>query len=277
MRYNGRLPGDRALFWYAGTKWTGHGIVDSFFPDDIDRLVSPFFGRGDLEFFWAHRTGKPVVGYDLMPELVAFWQVILSNPARLSAKVREGALSLPDRGLDDAAYSEWWRGRRAAMRETGDPVEKAYLFALTQFGSLNGYGDTPGPVKKRPGMADSISNLRNLSWRDIRRFESPSPVTVEQADFRDSMVPHRDDFLYLDPPYPGIESIHVDSDDFPHQELADLCRDHRGGFVMSNRAHPWVLDAYSWAKVETIQRRLPSTHGKKRESHDEILIIGDPK
>ena len=61
---------------YAGGKSLAVGFICELIPDDIKKVVSLFFGGGSVEFAIANGLGIPVVGYDIFPDLINFFQVL---------------------------------------------------------------------------------------------------------------------------------------------------------------------------------------------------------
>jgi len=50
---------------YAGGKSLGVGFVIERLPDNVKRIISPFFGGGSVEIACANELGLKVVGYDI--------------------------------------------------------------------------------------------------------------------------------------------------------------------------------------------------------------------
>ena len=130
----------------------------------------------------------------------------------------------------------------------------------------------------------------------------PNNLKVECADFRDVIKKHPDDFLYCDPPYyigedskmfKGIypmRNIPVHHKEFPHEELRDLLKNHRGGFILSYNNCPTIREYYknfqqsfpSWqytmgqGETRIGLNRKNGNGNHVKESH-EILIFSPPK
>lgn len=68
---------------YAGGKTLAVGLIVELMPDNIKRLVSPFFGGGSVEIACSKELKLPVIGYEIFDILVNYWQVQLQNPKEL--------------------------------------------------------------------------------------------------------------------------------------------------------------------------------------------------
>ena len=98
----------------------------------------------------------------------------------------------------------------------------------------------------------------------IRDF-NPNNLKVECADFRDVIKKRPNDFLYCDPPYyigkdskmfRGIypmRNIPVHHNGFPHEELRDLLKNHKGGFILSYNNCQTIREYY-----KNFQQSFPS-------------------
>src|SRR5215470_7064205 len=82
------LCSTRSPLRYPGGKTRGVAFIAQFFPENIDNMVSPFFGGGSVELFIASK-GIKVFGYDIFSPLVEFWQCLLSQPDDLADEVEK--------------------------------------------------------------------------------------------------------------------------------------------------------------------------------------------
>ena len=108
----------------------------------------------------------------------------------------------------------------------------------------------------------------------VATFSAPN-LTVEEADFRVSILSHPDDFLYLDPPYwlsaaknclYGVNgSAHKG---FKHGELFDLLKD-RPSWLMSYNNDHWVTSLYCGFPMVEVQWTYSMSKNKRSS---EILI-----
>ena len=234
---------------YAGGKSRAKKSITPYVEDQT-KIVSPFMGGGSLEVYWAS-MGKEVIGYDVFDMLVNFWDVVLSKPDELAdelikitpdnstyAEIKEILMTLDK---TQSMLSGWKTDhyKRTNIKSLDEVVSAAYYY----FNHNTSYG--PGYL----GWGSSLY-LNDESWNkmvdQIRTFKCDT-LKVYQKDFSESIPEHKDDFLYLDPPYfldsdsdnkmfTGIypmRNIPVHHDQFSHELLRDMVHEHQGEFVLS--------------------------------------------
>jgi len=275
---------------YAGGKSLAVGYVIELLPDNIKRVISPFFGGGSVEIALSKKLGLEVIGFDIFDILVNYWKFQIENPKLLYEKLKE---LKPDK--------ETFEKIRLILRDVWnkkislDPLTLAVYFVY----NFNlSYG--PGFM----GWASKIY-LNNKRYQRmieyIRDFEA-GDLKVECDDFREVIPKYPNDFLYCDPPYyigkdskmfKGIypmRNIPVHHVGFPHEELRDLLANHKGGFILSYNDCPTIRNYYknyeqyfpSWqytmgqgeTRIGFNRKNKGSNHIK--DSH-EIIIFCPPK
>ena len=297
---------------YAGGKSNAVGLILEHLPALRDKkIVSPFFGGGSLELALAS-LGFEVVGYDIFPMLVNFWNHALHNAAQMA-----DALEKMPPVKDDFTYyrnillCHWERIKpktlvyktrtRVPLTEEeqmlldGNPLlEAVYYYYNMQLSYGPMFLGWPSSVylneKRYAGLV-----------KRMRDFTAPG-VSVKCADFKNVLRTHRNDFLFLDPPYYlGGESrmckgiypntnfaIHHTS--FDHTEMCTLLKDHIGGFFITYNDCPEVRAMYSeyhqvfpsWqytygqGELRIGKNREEGNKSNVKQSH-EIFIICPPR
>lgn len=218
---------------YAGGKSLAVGHIVELFPDDLTKIVSPFFGGGSLEIASSQILGLEVIGYDIFNILVNYWNYQINYPDLLADKLA----TIP---VDAQTYTKI----RLILKDVWDKkleLDNLTLAAYYYYNFNMSYG--PGFM----GWASKVylKEDKYLSMVEKVRNFKPGNLQVYESDFINIMEKHRDDFLYLDPPYfldgdsemfRGIypmRNIPVHHNGFPHEKLRDLLKQHRGGFILS--------------------------------------------
>lgn len=275
---------------YAGGKSLAVGHVIELLPDNITRLVSPFFGGGSIEIAASKHLGLEVIGYDIFDILCNYWNFQIKNPELLYTSLKK---LKPDKATFEKIrfiLNDVWK-KKTKLDPLTMAVYYVYNFNLS-------YG--PGFMGWASDIYLDESRYERMLAR-IRDFD-PQNLRVECADFRDVMKKHVSDFLYCDPPYyigadskmfKGIypmRNIPVHHNGFPHEELRDLLKKHKGGFVLSYNNCPTIREYYkdfqqlfpTWqytmGQGETRIGTNRIKHGDNhiKESH-ELLIYSPPK
>ena len=246
---------------YAGGKSRAIKHITPFVKDE-DKIVSPFIGGGSLEVYWAS-MGKEVIGYDVFDMLVNFWDILLTKPDELATELsnitpdkttyKEVKEILMTLDKTQNMLSDWKTNhyKRDDVISLDDVKRAAYYY----FNHNTSYG--PGYL----GWGSSVY-LNDKRWKrmveTIKDFKCDT-LSVKQKSFTESISEHKDDFLYLDPPYftdkdddnkmhaaiYPMKNIPVHHDGFDHESLRDLLYEHKGNFVLSYNNCETIRDFYS--------------------------------
>ena len=284
---------------YAGGKSRAVGYVVAMLPNNLNRLVSPFFGGGSVEIACNRHFGLPVVGYDVFDILANYWRVQLSRPKDLAAALAKIPPTRESYAAVKAELKAHWKGEKK--------LRPFSLAAHYYFNHNLSYG--PGFL----GWPSSVymdEGRYGKMLAGVRDFRAPG-LSVGQADFEAVFKRHPRDFFYCDPPYllgddcgdsrmfRGIypqRNFPIHHDGFDHEKLRDLLRAHRGGFILSYNNCPTVRRWYSnrqWGRELQIQfpkwqytlgqgetrigeNRVNGKANHVKQSH-EILVFCPPK
>ena len=234
---------------YPGAKRKVIGELLELFPDGIEDWREPFLGGGSVSIGFlqsekAKDCKKFIVG-DLYSEIWAFWVGIQRDPARVESHMKEyfysfcpthdtvAAMEPGDedyQALYDLAIEEghkfWdWTQKDDTIKGM-DLYQRAARFFLVNRVSFSSLSDSGSLSKNRfiqfnPRMFDRAYEVSKV----IQRLE------ILNAPFQETMAGVTDkSFVFLDPPYIAQEGSRLygkkgsTHKGFPHQELADLCK-----------------------------------------------------
>lgn len=246
------------LLRYPGGKSRAVKKICRFIPKNITRLCSPFFGGGAIELSCAE-TGIEIVGYDSFGPLVNFWQCVVFDSNRLADIVEE---YYP---LEKEKFYELQR----TQHKYTSKYERAAIFYVLNRASFSG-------STLSGGMSPEHKRFTNSSIERLRKFNVKN-IKIKQMDFTKSIPLHKNDFLYLDPPYMiknnlyGIKgSTHKG---FRHDLLVKLLKK-KYNWILSYNNCPEILDMYNDYSIlypEWIYG-MPSSINKKS---NEVLIFSN--
>ena len=295
-RYNG------APIRYPGGKSLAVGYILELLPSHVEKVVSPFIGGGSVEVAISKELNIPVIGYDIFDILVNFWKVLL-NPS-LKEKMLEILYKLsPDKDTYNKVKKElqdhwnWTQYKKGS--ENNVIKDKVKLAAYYYFNHNLSYG--PGFL----GWPSSVylNERRYISLLEKLKNFKNEKLEVYCSDFRNVLKKHKNDFLYLDPPYyigrdskmfKGIypmRNFPIHHNGFPHEILRDMLKEHKGGFILSYNDCPTIREYYkeyeqyfpSWQYTMGQGEKRIGKYRKERncdtnikESH-EILIFCPPR
>lgn len=274
---------------YAGGKSKAIDIITPHVLE-YDKIISPFIGGGSLEVHWSANLNKEVIGYDVFDVLVNFWNNLLKNPKKLSEKLKEIKPNkeeynrikelLMSNVTTQNMLKDWTTDHY--KREKVINLDDLTLAAYYYFNHNCSYG---------PGYLGWGSNvyLNEDKWvktiEKISNFKCPN-LKVHQNTFDESIKKHKNEFLYLDPPYYlekdsdnkmhkgmyPMKNIDVHHTGFDHELLRDLLLNHKGDFVLSYNNCETIRDYYSDFDFYFPEWNYSMSNGEKRIGKNRINL-----
>jgi len=271
---------------YAGGKSWAVGYVIEKLPENIERLVSPFFGGGSIEIAVAKELGIDVIGFEIFDILVNYWKVQIETPYELYEELVKLKPTKETYNWVKEELKKHWKGEIKLP-----PLKLATYY---YFNHNLSYG--PGFL----GWMSSVYADEKMYQRLLERVKNfnVKNIKIECVSFEKVIPKFKNDFLYCDPPYylgkdstlfKGLypqRNFPIHHNNFNHELLRELLLDHKGGFILSYNDAPtikkWYKDFeiielpthYTMGQGETrigLNRRMKnSNHIKKTQ---ELLII----
>lgn len=246
---------------YPGGKSRAVKILYQYIPENTKELCSPFFGGGSFEIYCA-QEGIRVYGYDNFKPLVDFWQCLLEDSEELADTVEK---HYP---LSRAKFYEYQK----MQIESKSKLERATLFYVLNRTSFSGSTLSGGMASG--GLHDN-PRFNKSSIERLRKFKIEN-LTVELADFKESIIKHKNTLLYLDPPYMIKNKLYGRRGDlhkdFDHLGLVEILK-RRRGWILSYNNSDEVKDLYSNFHIET---PTAWTYGMStNKSPREVVILSD--
>ena len=245
---------------YPGGKSRYASAIIRHMPLGTKRLCSPFLGGGSVEITLAQK-GVDVFGYDAYEPLVNFWQHCLSDAKGLAEAASK---------YHPLSKEDFWDIKNDYADLT-DKKQMAVIFYVVNRASFSGLTFSSGQMPMPPH-----SNFTKRALQRVAYFKAPK-LQVRCADFAESISEHKNDFLYLDPPY-AIEGILYGNKgdrhkDFDHKKLANILSK-RGDWLLSYNDCLLVRELYSDCKIEKLPVRYSLTikGGEKMKDCNELLI-----
>ncbi len=273
---------------YPGGKSLAVGLIIEHFPNNIKRIVSPFFGGGSVEIASAKELGMEVLGFDIFDILVNYWKIQIEKPKKLYDNLLDINPTKEAYEIVKSKLKAHWK-KEIFLH----PLELATYF---YFNHNLSYG--PGFL----GWMSKIYEDKNRYYsmiEKVRDFNAKN-IKVECDTFENVIPKFNDDFLYCDPPYylgddstlfHGVypqRNFPIYHDNFNHKLLRDLLNKHKGGFVLSYNDCPTIREWYKNCKIVNVSWQYTMGQGETRiglnrikenrnhikKSH-EILIVQD--
>jgi len=245
---------------YAGGKSWAVGYVIEKLPENIGRLVSPFFGGGSIEIAVAKELGIEVKGFDIFDILVNYWKIQIEKPEDLYQELVKLKPTKETYKLVKQELKKHWEG------EIKLPPLK--LAAYYYFNHNLSYG--PGFL----GWMSSVYANEKTYYRLLERVRNfnVKNISIESASFEEVIPKFKFDFLYCDPPYylgkdstlfRGLypqRNFPIHHNNFNHELLRELLLNHKGGFILSYNDSPTIREWYK--DFEIIELPVQYTMGQ---------------
>jgi DNA adenine methylase len=230
---------------YAGGKTLAVGLIIEQFPSDIKKLASPFFGGGSIEIATS-KLGIKVYGYEIFDLLVNYWQHQIDSPVKLYNRLKKFKPNREEFTKVKNALKLHWKDRTKIIQN------KFELAALFYFNQNTSYGPH---FLGWPSDIYLNEKKYNQTIQKVKNFFTDN-LSVKCASFEKTILKHKNDFLYCDPPYyldgksktfVGMyphRNFPIHHKGFKHELLADLLKQHKSKFLLSYNDCPEVRKLY---------------------------------
>jgi DNA adenine methylase len=279
---------------YAGGKSLAVGYVLEHLPDDLHRIVSPFFGGGSVEVACAKELGIEIIGYDIFELLVNYWQMQVQYPKALCNELNNLRPTKEEYERIKNILKGVWNKYDGVVKNEYSALDLSVYYYFNHNlsygpGFLGWMSSIYSEEKRYKSMLDRVKNF------DVKNMQ------VFTESFETSIPKHNGDFLYLDPPYfldgdskmfKGIypmRNFPIHHNGFRHDTLAKLLNQHTGGFILSYNDCSWVRNAYKDFDIVEVAWQYTMGQGETRvgknrlernydndniKTSHELLIIG---
>jgi len=261
-RYNG------SPLRYGGGKSLAVGYIVEKLPDNISRVVSPFFGGGSVEIAFANELNLKVLGFDIFDMLTNYWKFQLNQPEEMF-KLLKTLTPTKDTYVDvKNVLKSHWNKKDGYDGKMDDFKRATYYFFNHNLSYGPGYLGWMSSNYLDPKMYErTINKLKN--------FRAPN-IEVKFGDFKNIIPIYNKDFLYLDPPYflegdskmfKGIypmRNFPIHHNSFDHELLVTLLKNHKGGFILSYNDCSWVREAYKDFEIYEVEWQYTMGQGETR-------------
>lgn len=289
---------------YAGGKSKAINKIKNHIPNNIPRLISPFFGGGSLEIAISSEYNIPVIGFDIFDILVNFWNVQINKPNELYEKLLTLKPNNETYTFVKSQLKKWDKSQNLFDKLSTDYYKEDSIELTDVEGAAYywfNHNLSYGPMYMGWSSKTYVGDDEKIHIKYLKAIEKiknfKCNLQIEEKSFENVITKYDTDFLYLDPPYyldkdkdnkmfkgmypnPNYD-IHHSS--FDHKLLRDMLLNHKGGFVMSynncETIREWYKDfdffypewAYSFSNGET-RIGKNKVDNIPKQSH-EILIV----
>ncbi len=272
---------------YAGGKSLAIGLIAELLPNNLNQIVSPFFGGGSFEIACATKLKLNVIGYDIFDILVNYWQIQLKNPKKLHDILKKFE---PNREnfckIKNKLKLHW--DKKSLINNRCELAAHYYFNHNTSYGPhFLGHPSSVYLTEEKYSML--LKKVKDFNVNNMKVF----------CDTFENTIPrHNKDFLYCDPPYYlggtsktfiGMyphRNFPIHHKNFDHEKLANLLKSHKGGFILSyndceeirnlykgfNMLMPEWQYTFSQGDTRIGKNRLEKNNGSHIKKSHELII-----
>jgi len=249
---------------YAGGKSWAVGYIIERLPENISRLISPFFGGGSVEIAVAKELGIEVIGFEIFDILVNYWNIQIERPYDLYNELRKLEPNRECYKLVKEELKKHWEGKIKLS-----PLKLATYY---YFNHNLSYG--PGFL----GWMSSVYANKKTYKRMLERVKNfnVKNIKIYCASFEEVIPKYKYDFMYLDPPYylgddsslfKGLypqRNFPIHHINFNHKLLRELLLEHKGGFILSYNDAPTIREWYKNFEIVELPVQYTMGQGETR-------------
>lgn len=297
---------------YAGGKSKAIGYILENIPKlKTKKIVSLFMGGGSTELTLSQHLDIEVIAYDIFGMLTNFWDVLINNKDQFVSELKKFNIDKDEFTRNRHILLNYWdkikpkdlvyetkkivdlTDEEKVLLDDNKVLQAVYYYynMSLSYGPMFLGWPSSNEIKKDK-FERKIKSLEKLNLKNIK---------VLCADFKDAIKNHKDDFLFLDPPYYlGEDSkmfkgmypncnFAIHHNKFDHKELCNMLKSHKGGFLITyndcDTIREWYKDykqvfptwQYTYGQGETRigKNRKEGNESNIKESH-EIFIICPP-
>lgn len=298
---------------YAGGKSKAIGLILENLPKLKEKkVISPFFGGGSVELCLSQMLGIEVIGYDIFNMLVNFWNVLINHKDEFVNELAKFDINEEEFTYNRHVLLNYWE--KIKPSDLNYKTKNKILLKPEDLTKLDNniitqavyyyYNMTLSYGPMFLGWPSSNEINKDKFKRRIEKIKELNFINLQVncGSFEEVLEKHPNDFLFLDPPYyldgdskmfkgmyPNCNfAIHHNS--FDHVKLAEILKNHKGGFLMTYNNCSTIKKLYEDCKFEYPEWQYTYGQGETRigknreetkkdnikESH-EIIIIKFPE
>jgi DNA adenine methylase len=294
---------------YAGGKSKAIGLILENLPKLKEKkVISPFFGGGSVELCLSQMLGIEVIGYDIFNMLVNFWNVLINHKDEFVNELAKFDINEEEFTYNRHVLLNYWE--KIKPSDLNYKTKNKILLKPEDLTKLDNniitqavyyyYNMTLSYGPMFLGWPSSNEINKDKFKRRIEKIKELNFINLQVncGSFEEVLEKHPNDFLFLDPPYyldgdskmfkgmyPNCNfAIHHNS--FDHVKLAEILKNHKGGFLMTYNNCSAIRNLYNNCKFEYPEWQYTYGQGETRigknrqqasndnikESHEIIII-----
>jgi len=289
---------------YMGGKQYACKKLATYLPPNLKEMVSPFIGGGSFELYCGSVHDIRVHAYDNLPTLVRHWNIMLTRAGEVMRTANE-IFPVKRRILKDLIVNEkLYDASHVLSQPEKDVVFAAIAMCMTRQG-FNGYymktsyfrgpydpddHDLENPEDAEIVAKDAAILARFDPW-DEGYWDTwkNDNLSVGLQDWEVTLKKHNNDFLFMDPPYLGLEDYYGQYETkktqytrrpFNHEYLAECFANHKNGGIVTYQNDPKGVIKSLYKDFEVIETQWHqgsiASQQKHKDGKKELIILKEP-
>ena len=236
-------------------------VNDHFDIDNIDTIISPFFGGGSFEFHMQNKYDMDIIANDKFNPLYTFWNQCKINKNELCNKLYNEPKITKDKFTD----------YRTSIMNTTNDLDKAIKYFVINRCSFSGATLSGGFSEEASVKRFTKSSIDRINKLNLNKF------SIYNMDFSDFIKDNNDGLIFLDPPYylEKQSKLYGNNGDmhesFNHNQLYNTIKEY-DQWIMTYNNCDYIRELY---KDYTIIDAEWSYGMNKSKKSSEIIIINN--
>ena len=193
---------------WSGSKRSQCAELIKYFPHKFDTFYEPFVGGGSVfrQLLESDIQFNHIVCSDLNTDLINLWNIIKSNPQAIVEHYEKLWKEL-NQDDDLQRKKDYFNMVRARYNENHNPLDFMFIMRTTTNGmpryNANGDFNNSFHVTRNGIEPDSLTMIIR-EWSNLINKHN---IEFKACDYHD-IVPNKNDFMYLDPPYANTKGMY---------------------------------------------------------------------
>jgi DNA adenine methylase len=199
-----------SLFRYPGGKSRAVKVLETFLPDCIKIMYSPFFGGGSFELYCANEKNIKIIGNDLDADVYNVYKQIKENKEAVIQCIKQNMHLYPKNREDFFKL-------KGVIQTCKSKIKRAALFLFINKASFSGKGD---------GFSTTVRKIQLQKIKDCNLDNLTSINNLDFEVFLRSFKVSKTSIIFLDPPYITSQYYYGEKGEFhkhfEHERLSKL-------------------------------------------------------
>lgn len=216
---------------WSGSKRSQAKEIISYFPKEINTYYEPFCGGCSVlrRLLDSDISVKNYICSDINPDLIALWVAIKEKPNEVSSHYKKLWTEMNDLAeiKERKAYFE---SVRESYNQTHNPLDFMFVMRTVVNGmpryNKKGEFNSSFHLTRKGIIPQTLDKIIN-EWSNLLQKNNVQFVNCSYTN----ILPGKDDFMYLDPPYANTKGMYYGGID--NDELFNYLKNITCGYIMS--------------------------------------------